>query len=100
MRSLLLTAAILVASPCALAQVEADIQYGQQDPLGIAFFFYTFFCYVHIKDAFKRGEAKGWRAAGLCAAFAVAAWYFYPLQIVMVLIFLWTFLAWTWRHVK
>ena len=90
---------LTIAAP-AFAQVEADIQYGQHDALGIAFFFYAFFCYVHIKDAFRQGEAKGWTAAGLCAAFAVAAWMFYPLQIVMVLIFLWTFLAWTWNHIK
>lgn len=89
----------LVALP-AFGQVAADSQYGQGDAFGMALFFYLFFCWVHVKDAFKGGESKGWIAIAYCSAFAIAAWFFYPLQWLMVAVFLWTFLAWTWHQFK
>lgn len=99
MMRLLCALALMVGMP-AFAQVGADLQSGQGDALGVALFFYCFFCYVHIKDAFSTSEAKGWTAVAYCTAFGVAACYFYPLQILLVILFLFTFLDWAWRSIK
>lgn len=93
-------ALIALVSLPAFGQVAADLQYGQGDAYGMVLFFYLFFCYVHIKDEFKRSETKGRLAVLYCTAFGVASWFFYPLQLLMALIFLWSFLSWTWDHFK
>lgn len=94
-------ALLALAAPTAQAQPGmADLQSGQGDALGILFFFYLFFCWVHIRDAFGHSEAKGWRAAALCLAFGAAALALYPLQLLMAMLFLWSFLSWAWDQLK
>ena len=73
---------------------------GQVDALGIAFFFYLFFCYVNIKDGYKESVAKGRKCVLGCTAFGLAALFIPFVQWLLVVVFLVSFLHFAWNSLK
>lgn len=45
----------------ALASWQADLEFGQNDALGLFLFFYAFLVYVIVRDGFKECRGKGWQ---------------------------------------
>lgn len=73
---------------------------GRVDALGVAFFFYLFFCYVNIKDGYKESVAKGRKCVLGCTAFGLAALFIPFVQWLLVVVFLVSFLHFAWNSLK
>lgn len=94
--------ALLLTLPAAAtaswqSEIAAD---GQVDALGIAFFFYLFFCYVNIKDGYKESVAKGRKCVLGCTTFGLAALFIPFVQWLLVVVFLVSFLYFAWNSLK
>lgn len=93
---------LLIAVPsAATASWQSEIATdGQVDAVGIAFFFYLFFCYVNIKDGYKESVAKGHKCVLGCTAFGLAALFIPFVQWLLVVVFLVSFLHFAWNSLK
>lgn len=98
MKKLLFTAALFPVA--ALVQWQADLESGQGDAFGLVLFFFAFFAYVHIRDAAKESTAKAWQAGATCLAVVIAAWYFHPVRVILMLVFLVSFFHYAWTSLR
>ncbi len=73
---------------------------GQVDALGIAFFFYLFFCYVNITQGYKESTSKGNMCVLGCTAFGLAALFIPFVQWLLVVAFLISFVQFAWNSLK
>lgn len=101
MRWMPAAALLSLASLPAFGQAwTADLQSGQGDAFGIAFFFYLFFCYVNITSGYKESAAKGNMCVLGCTAFGLAALFIPFVQWLVVVAFLISFVQFAWNSLK
>lgn len=97
----LLAALLSLVSLPAFGQAwMADLQSGQGDAFGIAFFFYLFFCYVNITEGYKESVDKGRKCIFWCTAFGLAAIFIPFVQWLLVVAFAISFLQFAWNSLK
>lgn len=97
----LLALLLALASTPAFGQAwVADLQAGQGDAFGIAFFFYLFFCYVNITQGYKESTSKGNMCVLGCTAFGLAALFIPFVQWLLVVAFLISFVQFAWNSLK
>lgn len=97
----LFAALLALASLPAFGQAwVADLQSGQGDAFGIAFFFYLIFCYVNITDGYKESTAKGNKCVLGCTAFGLAALFIPFVRWIVVVVFLVSFVQFAWKSLK
>ena len=94
------TLAIALVPTAALANWQADLEYGQGDGLGMILFFYAFLVYVIVKDGFKQSRAKGWGCLGACLFVGWLIITFKWALALASLVFLASFLAFCWEKLK
>lgn len=98
MRNALIAIALLPTA--AFSSWQADMEFGQNDPLGMVLFFYAFLVYVIVKDGFKQSRAKGWSCLGACLFVGwLIATYKWALAVASLVFFV-SFLAFCWEKLK
>ena len=92
--------ALALLPTAALASWQADLEFGQNDPLGLVLFFYAFLVYVIVKDGFKESRAKGWTCLGTCL---FVGWLIASFKWALALasmVFLASFLWFCWEKLR
>ena len=92
---------LLAALPfTAIAQWQADQDFGRGDPLGMILFFYAFLVYVIVRDGFKVSRTKGWTSLAACIFVGWLIVTFEWAFVLACLVFLVSFLQFCWEKLK
>lgn len=92
--------ALALCPTAALASWQADLEFGQNDPLGLVLFFYTFLVYIIVRDGFKESRGKGWQCLLTCLFVGYLIFSYSWALAIACMVFVAGFLNFMWRSLK